>query len=457
MGARAVVGRDLCSRMIGINQQNRTVLLCRDYAADELSDEQICQTFHSLHINIVSDLQNLSSHSGQSALVTLVSLLSRMGMQVGLFIPDIPLLQPQPPTSGRSMADALIGLSDRLIPGASIRIDPEIEPDIIFALGNTRIANDKVPSWRLSGDEWRGTVASRLGHGQVPAPWVADWPIGGMVSAALAANEAFKFVMRRMALRNKMNRPFLESSPSCSWSFDSIPLPEFKLDLGQVDLISAGAIIQASLYALVRLPGVQMCGRIFDDDLTAPSNLNRNLLTVADDVGKPKVLVAAQRCYSKLRLDPITSRFEGGKFDSLRLAQQVLVGVDDIPSRWEIQRCAPNWVAVSGTSHFNISSSAHSVDEPCSGCLHPVDDLAGLNPIPTVSFISFWAGLVMAVRLIRETLRRPYLRNRQHLWLSPLRMDLPHSAMWSPVPPVRNCPARCAASRTFAALNVKKA
>jgi hypothetical protein len=450
MAARVVGSRGHCSRMIGFEHQNRTVLLCRDYVADELSDKEICQTFHSIQISIVSDLQNLSSHSGQCAVVTLVSLLSRMGMQIGLSIPEIPMLHAQPPTSGRSITEALAGLSNRLIPGASIRIDPEIKPDIVFALGNTRIANDKVPSWRLSGDEWRGVVTSRIGHGQVPDRWAADWPIGGMVSAALAANEAFKFVMRRMALRNEKSRPFLESSQSCSWSFDSIPLPESELDLGQVDLVSAGAIIQASLYALVRLPRVQMSGRIFDDDLTAPSNLNRNMLTVADDVGRPKVLVAAQRCCSKLRLDSITSRFEGGKFASPNLAQQVLVGVDDIPSRWEIQRHTPNWAAVSGTSHFNISSSAHSVDEPCSGCLHPVDDLEGLNPIPTVSFISFWAGLVMAVRLIREALRRPYPRNRQHLWLSPLRMDSPRAAMWSPVPPVRNCPVRCAASQAFA-------
>jgi len=33
--------------------------------------------------------------------------------------------------------------------------------------------------------------------------WTADFPVGSMVSAALAANEAFKFVMRHLALRDK--------------------------------------------------------------------------------------------------------------------------------------------------------------------------------------------------------------------------------------------------------------
>jgi molybdopterin/thiamine biosynthesis adenylyltransferase len=219
-------------------------------------------------------------------------------------------------------------------------------------------------------------------------------------------------------------------------------VPSNAIDLGRVDLISAGAISHATLYALMRLPKVQMSGRIFDDDLTGESNLNRNMLTLASDVGSSKVQVVAERCGTKLRLEPVASRFAGNSFSG-NLAPRVLVGVDDIPSRWEVQLTAAGWAAVSGTSHFNVSSSAHYPDEPCSGCLHPVDDSAGANPIPTVSFVSFWAGLSMAVRLLREALAIPYPRNRQHLWLTPLRMDRPHAAMWLPVAARRDCPVHC--------------
>ena len=188
-----------------------------------------------------------------------------------------------------------------------------------------------------------------------------------------------------------------------------------------------------------------MWGRVFDDDLTGASNLNRNMLTLVTDVRSAKVQLITERCDGKLQLEPVANRFVG-KSPHERLARRVLVGVDDIPSRWDVQRCAPGWVAVSGTSHFNVSSSAHSPGEPCSGCLHPVDD-AGANPIPTVSFVSFWAGLAMSVRLLREALAIAYSRNRQHLWLTPLRMDQPYSAIWTPVAPRRDCPVRCSASR----------
>jgi hypothetical protein len=123
--------------------------------------------------------------------------------------------------------------------------------------------------------------------------------------------------------------------------------------------------------------------------------------------------------------------------------------VDDIPSRWEIQRSASGWVAVSGTSHFSVSSSAHRPNEPCCGCLHPVDDSAGANPIPTISFVSFWAGLAMSVRLFREAFNSPYPLDQQHLWLTPLRMDQPHAAMWLPIAPRKECPVNCPASENL--------
>lgn len=433
--------------MTALEELNRTILLCRDYVAGGLSDEEICRCFQSLQVLCVSDRRNLSSHSGQTALFTMVSLLSRMGMQVGLSFPDAPILAPQPPLSGPSVCKALIASSETLVTGATVRCDSDFNPDLVFVLGDNKIDRSYASSWRLNGSDWCGALAME-GTAETSA-WTAEWPVGSMVCAALAANEAFKFVMRRLPLRNPADRIFFEPSPSCNWNFDSVPVPEGGVHFGEVDIISAGAICQAALYALLRLPKVQMWGRIFDNDLTSASNLNRNMLTLVTDVDSKKVQVVAERCTPKVRLETIPDRFMGKTSEIGNLAPRVLVGVDDIPSRWEVQRSASGWLAVSGTSHFSVSSSAHSPDEPCSGCLHPVDDPAGVNPIPTVSFVSFWAGLTMTVRLLREALASPYSRNRQHLWLTPLRMDLPLAAMWSPVALRKDCPVACSASRAL--------
>ncbi|HEV2195382.1 MAG TPA: hypothetical protein VGR55_07350, partial [Candidatus Acidoferrum sp.] len=222
-----------------------------------------------------------------------------------------------------------------------------------------------------------------------------------------------------------------------------------KLELGEVDIVSAGAISQAALYVLLRLPQLRMAGRIFDDDTTSLTNLNRNMLTLVGDAGSEKVQLVTDRCAPEIHLTPKYQRFSADSPDARQMAPYVLVGVDDIPSRWQVQRCAPCWVAVSGTSHFSVSSSSHGLNEPCCGCLHPTDEPAGANAIPTVSFVSFWAGLVMAVRLIRKGLGMPDSSDRQHLWLTPLRMDQAHAAMWLGVAPRRDCPVKCSAARAI--------
>lgn len=427
-----------------VEQLDRTILLCRDHVFDGLTDEEICAGFMSLRVLCVSDLRNLSSFSGQTALVTVVSLLSRMGMQVELAIPEVPLIGAQPPMLGASLCELLIESSEMLVTGATVGSASGHKPHVIFALGDTEVKMTGVPCWRLIGGEWCGTLAmDGIAHAW---PWKAQWTIGAMTSAALASSEAFKFAMRNLRFRNPADLVFFEKTPICNWNFGSIRVPEGEIDLGCIDLISAGAICQSLLYALLRLPRVRLSGRVYDDDLTAASNLNRNMLTKLSDVGSAKVRVAAQSCGPMQCLEPIQERFlADGRND--QLADRVLVGVDDIPSRWAAQRRAAGWLAISGTSHFNVSSSAHAAGTPCSGCLHPVDDPVGPTTIPTVSFVSFWAGLAMAVRLIREVIGRPYPPSQQHLWLAPLRMDHRHAAMWQPVAAHRRCPVSCRASQ----------
>jgi len=430
--------------MTPVEELDRMVRLCRDYVADDVTDSEIYRSFKTTRILCVSDVRNLSSHAGQTALSTLVSLVSRMGMQVTLDTPQTPILFIQEPFSGIDLKTALTNASSRLVSCATIDAAPRIDRDLVFVLGDTEFPDLEDQCWRLTGTEWSGAI-NKL-RPAAATPWSTRWPVGAMVSAALGAAEAFKFAIRRLPLRSQRDQVFFEKSPSCRWTFGECPIIEGNVSIGSVDFISAGAISQAAIYALTRFPGLELSGRIFDRDLTGGSNLNRNMLSLATDVGVAKVQVVADRC-GAFRIEPVLSRFTRGTL-SEQLAPRVLVGVDDIPSRWDVQHEGPDWLAVSGTSHFNVSSSSHRSDQACAGCLHPEADDGIGNPIPTVSFVSFWAGLSMAVRLVREALNCPYPRERQHLWLTPLRMDLSHAAMWLPVAARPDCPVGCLASRS---------
>jgi len=441
MAPRDCDGTGHRSRMNTVAQLDRTLLLCRDYVQDGLSNEAIATSFVSCRVLCVGDGRNLATHSGQTCLSTLVGLLSRMGIRVALAIPEASLILPQPPFAGGFLRESLLASSNRLVPGAEVEMwDGKEKPDLIFILGDSR-AEESGSAWRLGGSDWGGVVER---SGMVPR-WTGHWPVGGMVSATLAAGETFKYAMGRLPFRNPEDQIFFEPSSSASWEFDSLGSLE-KTELGEVDIVSAGAISQAALYALVRIPNLRMRGRVFDDDTTEETNLNRNMLSLVGDIGLMKASLVAGRCSPNCDLLPIQERF--GLGDRVEeLAPLVLVGVDDIPSRWAVQRNAPGVVIVSGTSHFSISSSCHGPGGPCCGCQHPVDDAGGATTIPTVSFVSFWAGLAMTVRLIRRAMGRPYPRNRQHLWLTPLRMDLSNAAMWSSVFPRGDCPVGCFASR----------
>jgi hypothetical protein len=372
-------------------------------------------------------------------------------MQVCLSMPDALLLYGHAPLAGASVREVLVGSSEKLIPAATVIQSGDSNVDLIFALGDSAIEKRPAPPpvWRLTASAWGGDLA--LDGETAPRRFVGEWPVGAMVSAALAAGEAFKFVMRGMPLEGDYPQELFEPCRSCHCEFDAARIPEDGLEFGVVDFISAGAISQATVYALLRLPRVRLRGQIFDDDETESSNLNRNMLTLIEDVGASKVGVVERRCSPNLSIRGVKERFPGNSSNLRRLAERVVVGVDHIPSRWEVQRRAPGLLVVGATSHFSVSSSSHAPDEPCCGCLHPRDDPDSQDamPIPTVSFVSFWAGLVTAVRLIRESVGKPWPRTRQQLWLSPLRMDRPLAAWWMPVPPSKNCPVQCSSARAL--------
>jgi hypothetical protein len=186
--------------------------------------------------------------------------------------------------------------------------------------------------------------------------------------------------------------------------------------------------------------------RIFDHDTAELSNVNRQMLFRRSNEGA-KVNIVDEVTPSPHTCLAIPERFSLSLSPRhLPLAPYVLVGVDDIPSRWNVQRSVHGWLGVGATSHFSVSTSSHELNQPCAGCLHPEDDPQPNNPIPTVSFVSFWAGLALAVRFLRHIGGRPYEDKEQHLWLSTLRMDENNGKLWRPIAARSKCPVSCVSS-----------
>ncbi len=438
--------------MTALQVLDRTIRLVRDVISDEVPNDAVVNAFQSFRIRCLANKLNLLTHAGQTALVTFVSLVARMGVQIDLDIPEVGLAGPQPPLRGAWLREGLIDLAGDLIPESRVTTGDACETDLLFVFGDTPFNSEKIPYWRVTGTAWAGRVNDDESEG---APWVEDWPIGAMTAAALAAPEVFKSVVRTLPLRNDFQACFLQPVGKTTWDFGKGCPRSPEINFGPLDIISAGAITQALIFVLLRLPHASSSARVFDHDVAESSNLNRSMITRFSDTGLSKVAILASYATPDFKVIGIPERFQvNSAFRHLPLAPHVLVGVDDIPSRWEAQQATTGWLGIGGTSHFQTSTSSHEAGQPCGGCLHPFNDDQFNGPLPTISFVSFWAGLALAVRLLHHLIGQAYDDRQQHLWLVPLRMDNQHAALWFPVAARSDCPVGCAASR--AALEQKK-
>ena len=420
---------------------SRTVLLSRDFIDDGIGDEEIVAALLDTNVCIVADEINLHFGAGQSAVVTLATLCLAMGASVKLAFPDVETAGFQPPLTEAFLRRGIIELSRDRIPGVFARAAIQSSSrDLVFVLGDTPWHGPAHTAWRLYGSDWVGGLAP------IDAPvarWVSELPFGGLVAAVMAADEPYKFAIRKLVAKQKLSFVEQQLAPVQEAAFSLAPnttgLP-VELELGTLDIVSGGAITTSALHCLLRVPGLGAKARLIEPDIAEISNLNRYPLLRRREVGQPKA-EALQRWQSPgFSIEPKVFAFEPSKLSDLEpLGNWVIVGTDAIPPRWLAQSQKPAWLGIGATAHFLTLTSEHRAGLGCAGCLHPTDD--GLNAvIPTVSFVSYWAGLLVASRLVLAAMGKPAAPERQALNLWPLRLDLPRSAIWQPVRRNPTCP-----------------
>ncbi len=266
-----------------------------------------------------------------------------------------------------------------------------------------------------------------------------------MAAAALAAAEVFKFSMRGLSRWARYPPLFAELYASTtSVMINLSPFIRTTISsLNQIDFVSGGAITNCVLYALLRLPNVTGSIRVIEDDTTALSNLNRGMLFLRSRLESPKAVELSQYATGNFSIQPVIARYGAETAAKLApLADAVFVGVHDIRSRWEVQREWPKWLGIGATTHFTAMASYHTPDLPCAGCLHPIDDPTR-DAIPTISFVSFWAGLWQVSLYLRYLANDRSLKRDQQFYFSPLR---PETLWYSPVQRRSDCPVSCGSS-----------
>jgi hypothetical protein len=418
-------------------------LINEQFFGGRAEEEHISAALPQLAVAIRADARNAQSMAAQTAIVTLATLVARMGMAVELSCPDVPLGLPQPPLRGATLCSALAELGADLVPGSVIGPTLGRPAVITFAIGDTPCAAPG--ALRLSGGDWDLEVGSALLPGR---PWEANLPFGALACAATAAAEALRAALPHLArlagaeLLADAHR--LDVGQTINLDLRSWYPGRIETQIGAVDAVSGGAITSSALYVLLRLPGLAGAIRVIESETLDLSNVNRYMLSRASLDGIAKTTMLASFSTPSLQIAGLSLHYDEKTVDHVGpLARRVLVGVDDIPSRWFIQSHARDWVGVGATQSLDALASTHLPGEACAGCLHGREP-DGTELIPTISFVSFWSGLLLALELLTASAGvRPA---QQAIFCWPFGYDGPH-LMRLPVAAQPTCPVGCIASR----------
>ncbi len=433
--------------MIPDHALDRTArLINMDLFGGKASADQIIDGLLGTTIRLRADTANLSSANGQTAFCALFGQIAMMGIGIDLDIPEVPLLIPQPPLRGDELRAALLDYASDLIPG--FRCGSGLgDSGLSFVLGDGTTAGTH--AIRVTGTDWSCAVGSA--DEIPPHRWDSDWPLGALLAAVAAAAEALRAALQRItsATGHELSAEFV-SRPGRPVRLDLFDraVPRRPLDMGRVDVISGGAITNATIYALLRIPELSADLRVIEPETLDLTNLNRYPLARRSDQDKSKVRVLEGYSQRSFMIAGIESLFDDSWPALLgSLAPRVLVGADQIPGRWAVQQAAPQWLQVSGTSHFFAMASSHHPDGPCAGCAHPLDE-DGPEPIPTISFVSLWAGILQAMDLLNEASDRPTAG--YYAICYPFGLSGARPLLRGALDAVTKCPVACRASQALA-------
>jgi molybdopterin/thiamine biosynthesis adenylyltransferase len=378
-----------------------TRLINQHYFGDADDEDAIAAGLAASTVRLIGDAENLSSRSGQAAFVTAFQLIARMGVGIELHVPEAELVAEVAPLRGRTLRAALLDLGQDLVPGTVLREQPG-EAQATFIFGDTRCAQ-KDAIFVTATD-----LGCSLTRNEADRARLSDEsPLGGLAAgaavAAIALSAALPQIERAAGTKRASQRHPSPGPPVRIDLSDLFPtMRASAAELGRIDAISAGAVTNALVAVLAWLPDVDADLRVIDDDHIEIHNVNRCLQFCAGDAGETKVNALAESSKGSLTIRGVETRLTSESLTEIApLAERVVVGVDNSKARWFAQEQWPAHLYVGATSNHEAVLTTHHPGEPCVGCAHP-DPLPEGEMVPTISFVSFWAGLLQTCALLSE-------------------------------------------------------
>jgi hypothetical protein len=440
------------SRVFALSRTTR--LINRGFFDGKAEDEAIARGLAATTVRLLADAESMSDACGQAALIGAFQLIARMGIGIELAVADVSVINVVAPLRRRTLRAALLELGEHLIPETTLRTERG-PVAVTFVFGTTPCAE-------------RGAIHVYAGDFDCHLSWdrpdtfpSATGPLGSLAAAGAAAAIALEHALPEIErttgiARSRRPRPspgppvhidLRELFPALERS--AVAKGQVRAAIGAFDAVSGGAIVNGLVATLLQLPNIGGDMRVIESEPADLSNVNRYLQLRADEGERAKIDVLRDSSTTSLRITGVPQRFTEETRHQLRpLRERVFVGVDDIPSRWLVQEEWPESLIVGATNDHEAVATSHHPGDPCVGCAHPDPLPPNSEFIPTISFVSFWAGLLQACALLAELAEGPTARRHT---VFPFALGGSHWYDVAELVANKRCPVGCARSLQNAA------
>lgn len=338
-------------------------------------------------IGVAFDESVLRSKEGQTTVELAVNLLARLYPRLAI----IPLGEGAHATQRK-----LTALARSINPNIEI-VSAQQNLAACLVVGDTKVSKRWSPIY-LGSQGWIARLSSSTPVGS----GVSANPFGAAAAACFGAANAFRIIFAANLANperdDDISLSLLDQAPD-SAAPENAPLNA--VDLGEVHLIGVGAIGNAAVWTLARLPRLTGRLHLVDQEKVELTNLQRYVLTTQKSVDESKVEIAG-RLLKRSRFDPRTHSLTWADYLVERNdwnLDHVAVALDTPRDRIAVQASLPRYVVNSWTQPGDLGISRHGfVDKnACLACLY-MPERVSKNEDEIIAQALGWTGDVKEIR-----------------------------------------------------------
>ncbi len=335
----------------------------------ELAASQVLQGFdpaafkeilNSQVVAVVFDDTAARSVEGKITLEMTINLLARLYPRLAVLADGM---------AAEAMVDDLVSLALAINPKIGVGTDSG-DATVCLAVGDSKV-RAAGPIVYLGSDGWvaRASTKRPVGSG------ATDNPLGAVAAACFGAANAFRAVFSSQLLNGDLDEDLSVSLLDYDPASTEPANPELgPVDLGESHLVGLGAVGNAAIWALSKVPRLSGHLHLIDHEEVDLTNLQRYVLATMADVGASKVaLVEGFLRSTGLEARPHPERWGAylAARDDWKL-EKVAVAVDSAEDRVGIQAALPRWVVNAWTQPEDLGISRHAFDgdQACLACLY---------------------------------------------------------------------------------------